>query len=90
MTIRRAIFSSDIVVVRRIKRKSFGGYVVAKRRFKLFGRVIWSSDLEYEDYPSWAHIETSTLGFSDWTSKLAAKYLSHPGCDKNKAASSPT
>lgn len=69
----RKIFTTDTVALRYTLRDSFGGYIALKRRYMLFGHVIWSTELEREDYPSWAHIQRATLGYTDWVSKLAAK-----------------
>lgn len=67
------VFNSDTVALRYTFAQSFGGYISLKRRYKLFGYVIWSSELEREDYPSWAHIQRVTLGYTEWESKLAAR-----------------
>ena len=37
------IFTTDTVAIRYTSRQSFGGYIALKRRYKLFGHVIWST-----------------------------------------------
>lgn len=44
------------------------------KRWRLFGRVIWTRVLDEEDVPMFAVIEIGCLGSTNWRSKFA-KYI---------------
>jgi hypothetical protein len=68
-----SILTTDTVVYLQTSRKKFGGHVVLIRRFKIFGFVILTFEIEREEYPSWAAIQKGALGYTEWTSKLVEK-----------------
>lgn len=41
------------------------------KRWRLFGRVIWTKVLDEESVPSFVTIEVATLGSTNWRSKFA-------------------
>ncbi len=41
------------------------------KQWRLFGRVIWTRVLDEEDVPTFAVIECSCLGSTNWRSKFA-------------------
>ena len=49
----------------------FGGYLILYREWRLFGFKVWSTEVDREEYPSWADIQRCALGYTGWVSKFA-------------------
>ncbi len=63
--------TSSMCVRRRVYLRTFGGYQVLLREWRLFGIKVWTTEVDREEYPSWADIAKSTLGHTEWTSRFA-------------------
>ncbi len=60
--------------VRRWTRQDFTGYQVLERVTRILGIAVWVSEVDREDVPSWAAIQSGALGFTDWKSRLFDQY----------------
>lgn len=65
------LISSEIKVRRYSYRDQYGGIQRLEKHYKVFGINIFTTVLDQEDFPAWAHIQVCTLGSTDWKSKFS-------------------
>lgn len=65
------LIDSEIKVWRYTSRDQFGGIQRLEKHYKVFGIHIFTKVLDQEDFPSWAHIQLCTIGFTSWKSKFS-------------------
>ena len=65
-----SIFETDQRVVLYRNRDMPGGTQILYRRYKIFGKCIWKTEIDREEYPAWAAIQAGCLGSTDWKSKF--------------------
>lgn len=58
-------------VQRWTRRNEFGGFQQLLKEWRVFGVKVWTTEIDREDVPEWAAIQSGCLGSTEWVSKFS-------------------
>lgn len=65
------ILTSKVRVQRWTRRNEFGGFQQLLRDWFVFGKKVWTTEIDREDVPAWAEIQAACFGWTEWKSKFS-------------------